>query len=94
MDVFALVIFSDIPKPMCWEMVIKNCTPLTNIMSAHRIIVTYFNLMKVVKEETFGGSTANDVFLDVLTCSDWMLGPRISSDTLTCSLVIGQLFSS
>ena len=91
--VFALVICSDVPKPMCREMVIKNCTPLTNIMSAHRITVTYFNLMKVGKEETFGGSTADGVFLDVLPCSDWMLGPRISSDALTRSLVMGHLFS-
>ena len=92
--VFELVICSDTLKRMCREMVIKNCTPLINIMSAHRIIVTYFNLMKVVKEETFGGSTAYGVFLDVLPCSNWMLGPRISSATLTCSLVMGQKISS
>ena len=71
----------------------KNCAPLTNIMSAHSITMTYFNLMKVGKEETFGGSTADGVFLDVLPCSDWMYGPRISSATLTYSLVMGKLFS-
>ena len=79
--VFALVICSDVQKPMCWEMVIKNCTPLTNIMSAHRVIMIYFDLMKVGKEEKFGGLTADGAFLGVLPCSDWMLGPRICSAT-------------
>ena len=88
--VFALVIFSDVPKPMCWEMVIK----IANIISAHRIIMIYFNLMKVGKEENFSGSIADVVFLGVLPCSDWMLDPRISYATFTYSLVIGQLFSS
>ena len=93
MAVFTLVICSDDLKPMCREMVIKNWTPLTNIMSAHRITATYFNLMKVGKEETFGGSKADGVFLDVFPYSDWILGPVISSVTLTCSLIIGQFFS-
>ena len=88
--VFELVICSDAPKRMCREMVIKNCTPLTNIMSAHMITVTYFNLMKVGKEETFGGSTADGVFLDVLPFSDWMLGPRISSAPLHVPLLWGS----
>ena len=91
---FALVISSDAPKPMCQEMVIRNCAPLTNMMSAHRITMNYFNLMKVGKEETFGGSTAAGVFLGVFTWNDWMLGPRVSYATLTCSLDMGQLFSS
>ena len=71
----------------------KNCAPLTNIMSAHSITMTYFNLMKVGKEETFGVSIDDGVFLGVLPCSYWMLGTRISSVTLTCSLVMVQFFS-
>ena len=72
----------------------KNVAPLTNIMSAHRITMEYFNLMKFGKEETFGGPTADGVFLGVLPCSDWMLGPRISYATLTYSLVMEQFLSS
>ena len=92
--VCALVICSDVLKPMYREMVINNCALLTNIMSAHNITMIYFNLMKVGKEETFGGPTSDGVFLDVLPCSDWMLGPRISSSVLTFSLFMGQFFSS
>ena len=88
--VFALVICSDVPKTFVSGDGHKNCTPLTKIMSAHRITMTYFNLMKVGKEETFGGSTADDVFLDFLPCIYWMLGERMSSATLTCSLIMGQ----
>ena len=76
---------------MCWEMVIKNCAPLTNIMSAHRTIMIYFNFMKVGKEETFYGSTSGGVFLHILPCIDYMFGPRIYSVTLTYSLVMGAV---
>ena len=93
-SVFALVICSDSPKPMCWDMVIKNCTPLTKTMSAHRFTMIYLDLIKVGKEDNFCGLTADGVFLCVLPCSDWMLGPRISSATLTSYLVMGQFFSS
>ena len=58
------------------------------------IIVTYFNLMKVGKEENFGRSKSDGVFLDVLPFSDWVLGPMIYYVTLTRSLVMGQFFSS
>ena len=88
--VFALAICSDVPKSMCREMIIKNCAPLTIIMSAHRITITYSNLMKVGKEGTFGVSTDDGVFLGVLTCIDWMLGPMISSATLTFTLLWGS----
>ena len=91
--VFALVIWSDVLIPMCLEMVIKNCTLSTNIMSEHRITVIYFNLMKVGKEDIFCGLAADGVFLGVLPCSDWMLGPKISYAALTYYLVMGKFFS-
>ena len=92
--VFALVICSDVPKTFVSGDGHKNCTPLTKIMSAHIITMTYFNFIKVGKEDTFGVSTDDDVLLGVLPCIDWKLGPRISSVTLKCSLVMGQFFIS
>ena len=75
-------------------MVIKNGTLLIDIISSHRVIIIYFDLMKVGKEENFGGLTADGVFLSVLPCSYWILGPRIYYSTLTSSLVMGQFFIS
>ena len=92
--VFALVTCSDVLKLMCWEMVKQKCAPLKNVISEHRITMTYFNLMKVGKEETVCLFTADSLLLYVLPCSDCMLGPKLSSFTLTCYLVMWQFFSS
>ena len=65
------------PKTNVLEDVHKNRFPLTNIMSEHRVLMIYFNLLEIGKYYTYGGSKSDGVFLGVLPCSDWMLGPYL-----------------